>query len=191
MSREIRRKAFHGLSLLYLWFYLRQGREAFLLPMGIWLLIVIFFELGRLWSPKLNRWVMAPFESFRRREEKTKPSAILYTALGCWLTVLFFGQGREVILASFLFLALGDAAAALIGQVWNWGSFTIRGCKKSLSGSLACFVVCFFVAWFLGLPPKALWGGSLAATILELLPLPLNDNFWMPLGSALVLSALI
>ena len=86
--------------------------------------------------------------------------------------------------ASLLYLALGDASAALVGK--RIGKRKIFW-EKTLEGSLACFLVCFIIGLFFFKLPLAL-AGALAAAIIELFPWALNDNFWMPIIAAFVLS---
>ena len=68
----------------------------------------------------------------------------------------------------------------------NWNK------RKSLEGSLACFLFCILVA--LLVPHLPLWVGAigaLVATLVEAAPLPINDNFSVPLVSGLVMHILI
>ena len=97
---------------------------------------------------------------------------------------------RDVVLASLWFLAVGDAAAALVGRTWGH----IRIGAKSLEGSAACFLACWAAgAVFLdspggGVPEAAV--GAFTAALLEALPMPLDDNLWIPVVSGLVLTLL-
>jgi glycerol-3-phosphate acyltransferase PlsY len=101
---------------------------------------------------------------------------------------------KELAIACLSFLVLGDMFAAIIGM--RFGRTQIWA-GKSLEGSLACFIVCFviglFVAWLfpahLNLQIIAL--GAFTATIVELLPLGLDDNLTIPLISGLVMEILI
>jgi dolichol kinase len=59
---------------------------------------------------------------------------------------------------------------------------------KSLEGSLACFVVSFLFAWgVVGLDTQTAALGMLAATLFEFLPIPLDDNFRIPLSAGYVM----
>jgi dolichol kinase len=85
-----------------------------------------------------------------------------------------------------LYLALGDSAAALFGKKHG---HTRTWYDKTLEGSIACFVVCALAGLFFFKPTFAILGAACAAVI-EILPWPLNDNFWMPLVSACLLTFL-
>jgi dolichol kinase len=107
---------------------------------------------------------------------------------GVFLTVALVPY-PDIVLASLWYLALGDGVAGLVGR--NWGH--IRLGSKSLEGSLSCFLACWAVGTICLAPdagsPEVI-AGALVATVLEILPLPLNDNLWIPLLSGLFLTAL-
>lgn len=187
-SHEAKRKVFHIFSVLYALLYFFGGRTASLWVLGGLFAGASVMEAVRLRSPALNQRLVAAFGGIHRPEEVNRPSGILWTLLGCFLTVLLVPH-RDVVLAVLLYLALGDGAAALVGR--SWGHLRIGA--KSLEGSLACFLVCWGVGT-LCLEPA--FGtvevvlGALTATLVEALPLPLNDNLWLPLVSGLALTLL-
>jgi dolichol kinase len=82
---------------------------------------------------------------------------------------------------------LGDTAAALVGKTIG----RVRVLGKTLEGSIACFVVSFLFAWgVVGLDPSLAACGALTATLFELLPVPLDDNFRIPLSAGYVMKLL-
>ncbi len=105
----------------------------------------------------------------------------------------------DVAVVAFCIFMLGDAAAALVGRKFgrtHWGraGCTLEGSMAFLAVGLAAAVL--IAAPGLGIAPfslsyTALVSGTVAATILEAMPLPFNDNIAAPLGTALVLSAVI
>ncbi len=98
--------------------------------------------------------------------------------------------------AALLVLALGDAAAALVGRRFGRHRYRLGGAPKSLEGSLALFAVsapailCTLCAAG-GLAPAeaALWALCAAglATLLEAAAPEGSDNLVLPVASALVL----
>jgi dolichol kinase len=82
----------------------------------------------------------------------------------------------------------GDAAATLVGVKWG----RIKLGQRSLEGSIAFFLICLIVG--LGLLRVLMLNlnivliGALAAALIELLPLPFDDNLTVPIFSALVMS---
>ncbi len=102
--------------------------------------------------------------------------------------ISFFGKNPKIVSASLFCAALGDALAALIGK--TFGTHKIFGGHKSLEGSIACFLVCALVCLSFGFPLFASLVAAAIGTALEFLPTTayFNDNLWLPLGSAIVLS---
>jgi len=75
---------------------------------------------------------------------------------------------------------VGDTVAAIVGK--SAGRIRIFG--KTLEGSLACLLICFGITLFLPeVPFHVAIVGALVATIFELLPIPLDDNFRIPLSA--------
>ncbi len=188
LSQEAKRKVFHFFSALYALLYFIGGRGLSLWVLGGLFAAVAALEAARLRSPALNQRLVAAFGGIHRPEEVNRPSGILWTLLGCFLTVLLVPH-PDAALAALLYLALGDGAAGLVGR--NWGHLRIGA--KSLEGSLACFLTCWGVGTVVLEPAfgsaEAVLG-ALVATAAEALPLPLNDNLWLPLLSGLALTLL-
>lgn len=114
------------------------------------------------------------------------------------LTILFLaapGDGeREQVLIGLpiLYLALGDTAAAVVGK--RVGRLPLPWGSGSWPGSLACLGVCLAsgaVVIAVGTHPLLGWNAvllsSVAATLAESLPGPLDDNLTLPLAAAAVL----
>ncbi len=189
MTSELKRKAFHVFTLLYAALYVYAGRTKSLWLLGVGFFLVAVGEAVRLRRPALNEKIIRLFQGIHREKETNRPSGILWTLGGAFLTILLVPY-PDVVLACLWYLAVGDAAAALVGKKWG----RIRIGQKSLEGSAACFLACWLVGMvFLdstgGRAPEAAVG-AFAAALLEALPLPLDDNFWIPTISGLVLTAL-
>ena len=188
--RELGRKAFHMLSLVYLAAYHLLGYPAVLRPMVVWLGFVAAVETGRFLSPRLYQALTDLFRGLIRESERRSFSGIFHTTAGALSVMLLAGPHPRVVTAALLCLALGDAAAALFGKAF--GRHRILGGAKSLEGSLACLAVCVSVSLAAGLAPLPAAGGALAATAVELAPTTrfFNDNLWMPVAAAAAMLAL-
>ena len=95
-----------------------------------------------------------------------------------------YSFSKPIVVAALLFLILGDPAAALVGR--TLGRVYIFG--KTMEGSLACLAVCLVLGILVqeitqGLTFKAVLAGAITATVFELLPIPLDDNFRIPLSA--------
>lgn len=187
LKREFKRKAFHCLSLVYLGVYLRWGRWPAAAALAMWIPIEGSVEWARLRKPELNAWLMKTLGGIHRESETHRISGIFWTTLGCLATIALFGDRPPVVAAGIGYLAFGDGVAALAGRAWGSLKWPFFGGKKSVQGSAACFAACLAVGWAAGLPLAPAFAGAAAATILELLPLPIDDNFWLPVLSAAVL----
>ena len=103
------------------------------------------------------------------------------------ITMLAFP--KHIATPAILYLSLGDPAATVIG-LWK-GRIRIWG--RSVEGHIACLIVCLLVASVLvttsaDLALVVAFVGAFAATIIQALPLPINDNLTIPLGSALAMT---
>ncbi|MFH2202381.1 MAG: hypothetical protein ABIJ96_04660 [Elusimicrobiota bacterium] len=186
--RELLRKLFHSLSLVYLAVYHLLGSSWFLWLLGSFIVIEGGLEAVRLRVPALNEKLMRMFGNIHRESEVNRISGIFWTSSGCFLTVVAYGAHPRCVAAGFLYLALGDGAAALAGKAWGRHPFVIGGRTKSVEGSLACLIVCLLAGWAAGLSFAGVAAGAVVATAIELLPVPIDDNFWSPLASAAAVS---
>ncbi len=89
------------------------------------------------------------------------------------------------------FLAVGDAVATIVGKYIGKRRFL----GKTLEGDLACLISCVaigFVFYYAGLSISLLtiFLGSVSATIMEAVPLPINDNLTMPLFAGVVMTVM-
>jgi len=118
-----------------------------------------------------------------RRHEHTGITGSTYMIVSALLATYLFAP--RVAAASLVFLIVGDTFAAIVGMAW--GRTPIFG--KSLEGFLAGFVASFVAAAALvpALPRGALALGALAGALVEILPIPVDDNFRIPLIAGLVL----
>ena len=183
---EVKRKTFHFLTIIYILAYWFVPYRTVMLAMSLLLVIVILGEVLRKLNPKFNIWILEILGGVHRKEETNKVSGLPWTLSGSILTMAIFSD-KPVVMLSLLYLAFGDAAAALFGK--KYGKRKILG-LKTLEGSLACFAICLILGLFFFNFKIALLG-ALLITIIELIPWPLNDNFWIPLVSSAALTAML
>ncbi|MFA6030208.1 MAG: hypothetical protein WC969_10165 [Elusimicrobiota bacterium] len=187
LRRELLRKIFHFLSLVYLAAFLLLGRGTTLVLLGLWILVEGGLELARLARPGLNEALMRVFGGIHREKESAQVSGVFWTSLGCWLSVLCWGARPEAVTAGLCCLAFGDAAAALVGR--RFGRTRLRS-GKTLEGTLACFAACLLSCAAAGLRGPALPAAAAVAALVELLPVPVDDNLWLsflPAGTVFLL----
>ena len=187
MANEEKRQIVHILLFLFAFFlkYLGRFQAAFLL--------VLLFLIVVLVVPRLK--IKSHF--YRPTEGYYSPGAFLYF-LVLLILVLFFPPA--VVAASWAILALGDGLATLIGQNFKARELPWNR-DKTYYGSLAFIVFATLGAFILlkWMLPEMGSGAafavglktSLAAALVESLPLKINDNVTVAITSAMVLSFLI
>ena len=84
---------------------------------------------------------------------------------------------------ALFFLAIGDTFAALIGMNYPF----IKIGRKTLSGSIACFVTCCIIGYSssFGIDTNIIIFGALIATLTELSSMKINDNLSIPIFSGI------
>ncbi|MDA8189313.1 MAG: hypothetical protein M0T85_14335 [Dehalococcoidales bacterium] len=117
-----------------------------------------------------------------------RPIGTTYFLVASFFTFLFFP--RDVAVAALFFSAVGDAMAATVGE--RFGRRKLG--KKSLEGTAAFFVSalvvgCILILAGLRLSWAAVAAGALVAAIVELLPIPIDDNLTVPVIGAVVMTA--
>lgn len=186
MWSEIKRKLFHMTALIYVVGIIYLPRPLYLVLVGSALVAVLCVEALRLKIPTAALWFQRNFGALFRTHEATRLSGVPWMLAGVGLTAALLGPVR-LASAAILYLILGDAAASLIGI--RLGGPHWPGSRKRIVGSLACLGVCLVVGASV-LRPEYAWSGvlfgALAATTIEWSHLPINDNFTIPVGSAVV-----
>lgn len=182
---EYKRKVFHLFCLVYAGFYAYLPKGQCLRVMGGLGFLIVILEGCRLRSPAFNRWAWDRFSGMARVWEKHQISAVFWTWLGSYLTMLIFPR-REIVLSALGFMIFGDAAAAVAGKLWGRHQWP-GGPGKSVEGSIA-FALAATAAGLWFLPVHVVLISALVVAGLESLRLPLDDNLWIPLVSGACLS---
>ena len=190
LRRELGRKTFHMLALVYWAAFLVLGWPRAGWVLAAWLVVVLIIETARLKVPAIERFLARLFDGMMRETERRHYSGIVHTSAGSLAAMMIARGDPAIVGAAIGQLAFGDAAAALAGKAF--GRTKILGGKKSLEGTLAGFAAGYAVAAACGVRPGAAFAAALAASAVELLPTTewFNDNLWMPVASAAVLAFL-
>ena len=185
---EYIRKIIHLFSLIIPFGYLYLITDKYVMVQILIVLniIFLFFDITR------HRivWIQSIFKYFfndmlRGHEQRGHLTGATWVIIGSLISILIFTKYVAVI--ALIFMSLGDTAAGLIGQ--KFGRHKVG--NKTWEGFLAGLIICFIVAInFPFLPLKISLVGALVAMIMELLPIPLDDNFKIPLGSGAIMMML-
>jgi len=183
---EAKRKALHfSSSWIPLAYYIipeHAGKTALLISAAV----LLALDVVRLHERRVGRLFHQLFGELVREHEKNTLLGSTSLAISALITAYCFE--KVIVVASLLFLTVGDTTAALIGK--SYGKTRIFG--KTLEGSLSCFLACSAIAIVVpGIPPYVGIVGALTATLFELLPIPLDDNFRIPLAAGFAMQLLM
>jgi len=121
------------------------------------------------------------FGELIRQHEALSLLGSTYLLLAALIAIEVFPQ--PVAAVALGFTVLGDAASALVGRAW--GRHKLFG--KSWEGTLGCLVTCLVwaacVTHAAGLPLPITVAGAFVATLVEVLPIPLDDNLGITLAA--------
>ncbi|MDM7914225.1 MAG: diacylglycerol/polyprenol kinase family protein [Candidatus Eisenbacteria bacterium] len=184
---ELRRKAFHLTGMVVpIGYYLipeRIGKELLLYLT----LVALVLDVIRLNEPRVRTVFYYLFGKIVREHERHNLLGSTYVLIAGLLCAWAFE--RPIAIVAMAFLAVGDGMAAIVGR--RIGRIRIFG--KTLEGSLACFLSCLALAVLYPGDPftwRMMVGGAAAATIFELVPIPLDDNMRISLSAGFAMTLL-
>jgi glycerol-3-phosphate acyltransferase PlsY len=121
------------------------------------------------------------FGELIRQHEALSLLGSTYLLLAALIAIEVFP--RPVAAVALGFTVLGDATSALVGRAW--GRHKLFG--KSWEGTAGCLVTCLLwaacVSHAAALPWPVTLAGAVAATLVEVLPIPLDDNLGITLAA--------
>ena len=192
-SSEIFRKLIHISSLLipmlykYLFHYNRKNTFLVLLPLTV---ILIIFDTFRIEHRTFKRFYHNFFGIILRKHELSDFTGAIYVMVSAVICIAIFPG--SIAFLSLAFLAIGDTLAALVGI--HYGKRKLKGQKKSLEGSIACFLGTFIfgVLYYifdhqLGLPLGSIMVGAIGAAMSEAWNVSFDDNLKIPLVSGILM----
>lgn len=210
-TEEINRKLLHILSgcaipagILYIPKIPRASEFLPMIILGLLLFGSILLELVRFRMPAIQKIFYTFAGSMLRSEEDKKITGATYIFASAFLCTIIFREHPHISFIVLNLFILGDAVAAIVGLSIG----RIRIGKKSLEGSLACFLFClsffFFVFPYVPLlldpwqgkaPVLLVLSVALSITVFELIPIKIgknisiNDNLSVPIISGLIMLA--
>jgi dolichol kinase len=149
-------------------------------------LLLLVIDLVKIHQPRVRTYILTFVGHLIRRHEREGITASTYMIVSALLATYLFQP--ETAAAAMVFLIVGDTVAAMVGKAW--GRTPLFG--KTLEGTLAGLAASFAAAWVLvpGIPVWPLAAAAVAAAAVEVAPIPVDDNFRIPLLSGLVLESL-
>jgi len=152
--------------------------------------IMTTLEAMRYISPNLWRTVAEHSKGILKVRQGmiTGTTALLIANI---IVIAFFN--KQVAIVSLVYMLFGDTASAIVGTKYG----KVKMGNKSLEGSLAFFITVMVLAlifyrWTgIRIHLVILSFGAIAATIIEALPIEINDNLTVPLAAAIVMQVFL
>jgi dolichol kinase len=184
---EFKRKSIHIFSLIIpvIYWMIPDEFVSKIILFSLTLLLLVG-DILRLRIRLLKRMYFYIFKKIVRVHEMKTIHGATYLMIASCICVTIFE--KPVAVAALAFLIVGDTTAALFGKTFG----RIRILNKTLEGSLACFLSCQLIVLCIpGFNHKVGMVGALVATVAEFFPLPIDDNFRIPLSSGFVMQMLL
>ena len=185
---EYKRKSIHlfNLAIPFSYLYVFPEKWVFVKLLSILMVLFIIFDILR----HKVAWVKSLFTLFinsmlRSHEQEGKLTGATWVMIGAVISIILFS--KPVAIIALIFMSIGDTAAGLIGQ--RYGKHKIW--NKSWEGFFGGLFVCIIIGMNYSLLPLTIsLSGAVAAMVMEILPIPLDDNFKIPLGSGAIMMML-
>ena len=190
--REISRKAIHIFNIIIPLFhiYILKDKIDMIIFLSAMIIFCFFIEIFR----RQNSFISKFFEKYlffmmRSFEKQGSLTGSTWVFVGALITIILVPQPFSLL--ALFFLAFGDTLAALVGMKFPF----INIGNKTLSGSLACFIMCLLVGLILDfeISIEIIFIGAFSATIAELISTKINDNILIPVlsGCAMYLGTIV
>ena len=190
LKSELKRKAIHLSSLaipIAYYFSPRAWGPIWERALLASVIVSLAIEVFRLHNPRIRNAFRHFFGELLRNHEEASLLGSTYLLIAMLLTLHLFPKPIAVL--ALAFLVLGDTVAAIVGKSIG-RRYLIGG--KTLEGSLACFAMCYSLTLLMpGVPYYVGLVGAITATVFELLPIPLDDNFRIPLSAGFAMELLL
>ena len=191
---EARRKAIHlgfivlPLELLLEWLPWPRTHAEFRILFLALTAGAIALDVLRIHERRVRTFFRQFFGEMIREHERMSLLGSSYLLLAALIGIEVFPQ--PIAAAALGFTVLGDAMGALVGKAWG----RHKVFNKSVEGAAGCLLAC--VAWgavvssVAHVPWHITLLGAVAATLVEVLPIPLDDNLGITLAAGYTMKLL-
>jgi dolichol kinase len=184
---EARRKAIHlafillPLDVLHGWLPWPHTTSAWRFVLLLAVLIAVVIDVVRIHQRRVRQWFKRFLGELIREHERFNLLGSTYLLIAALLALEIFP--RPIAATALGFTVLGDGLAALAGRAYGRTRFF----GKSLEGYAAGLVACLVWGSYVVLTGHSSWSvvvvGALVASLVELLPIPLDDNLAVTLAA--------
>ncbi|MDQ7799432.1 MAG: hypothetical protein RDU76_10930 [Candidatus Edwardsbacteria bacterium] len=192
IQREIRRKAFHimaGLALpalYYVFMLIHQTTLAkwIVAAVALAILVVDIIRLKHLFIKIIFLDIFGPLLRKHEISALTGATYLMLSSLACFA---LFRDSIAILAISYLIV--GDSLAALVGRSVGRVKFFEKSFEGAGAGLAGCLAIGLII---MNLPGTDIgfWemaAGAATAAIVEMLPIPLDDNIRIPLAAGAVM----
>ena len=192
LKNEIARKLIHIASAVIplSYIYIINDLIIMLCILSLFVVFSFFIEILRRDHFKYSK-IFLRFFGFmlRDNEKKDKLTGATWVFLGALFTFILIPYPFSIL--ALLFLSVGDTFAAIIGISFPY----IKIGNKTFSGFFAGFISSILIGICFNLPVNIyiLIFGALMASVIEIIPISVNDNITIPLfsGSMMYFASII
>lgn len=192
IKNEILRKCIHVGYSAVPFLYLFTNKQVIIPVVTVLSVFMIAIDVGRIKIQWLQNLYMITLGKILRSHETDNSKSLFtggtYIVLSSLFCFLIFP--KDVAISAMFITTFGDTAAALYGKYFG----KIKMFGKTLEGSLVFFITGCAILYFMGLLSGAFLILALASltitTVLELLPIPVDDNITIPVSFCLVFSGM-
>ncbi len=170
------------LAFVLVIFYLLTDKNRALLLIGSIALFFLLPDLARLVSSRINVFFFYRIKKVYRNKERKKFSSITIFLFALFLTILIFEKTIASLAASFLIF--GDFFSKFFGVHFGRHRVFEKTWEGSLAHLNACLLAGYLLSHYFPLSFPAFLVGAVVASLTELLPLGVDDNFSVSLLSA-------
>ena len=188
---EYKRKSIHlfNLAIPFSYLYVFPEKWVFVKFLSILMVLFIIFDILR----HKVAWVKSLFTLFinsmlRSHEQEGKLTGATWVMIGAVISIILFS--KPVAIIALIFMSLGDSAAGLIGQRYGKHKIWNKSWEGFFGGLFVCIIIGIIYSLLTTLPMTISLSGAVAAMVMEILPIPLDDNFKIPLGSGAIMMML-
>lgn len=184
IQEELNRKVIHlCCAVLPLTYQFYLSREQIIIFCSIISILFLIIEILRFRHRKSNDLFLSIFSRLLRENEKNKHiTGATYLFISATVTFIIFK--KEIAIPAVLILTIADSLAAIVGKLTDSALLF----DKSLAGSLTFFVASLLILVLfvpdLGLLIPVV---ALLVTLVEALPLPVNDNVLISISTGIIL----
>jgi dolichol kinase len=180
---ELKRKIIHfSCAILPLLYYFYLSREQIVLICSIISILFLIAEFLRFKHNKSRELFNKIFSPLLREEENKHITGATYLFISATVTFIIFK--KEIAVPAVMILTISDSFAAIVGKMTD----SMKIFDKSLAGSITFYLFSAMILYMF-VPDLGwiLFVIAVLVTLIEALPLPINDNILISLSTGIIL----